>query len=98
MHMCGGSFIASPVVKVDFEQMGAATVLSLLGFLSVAMAVLLVFEPAGVGGMVPSDQEEDMELERQLKVLNKPARKSFQVYMYGLYNQTGFLAELIMLI
>ncbi|WJZ82059.1 hypothetical protein VitviT2T_001852 [Vitis vinifera] len=40
------------------------------------MAAFLVFELGGVGG--DTSTEEDMELERQLKFLNKPARKSFQ--------------------
>ena len=57
--------------------MGTTKIFFLLSFLNVVMAAFLVFELGGVGGDMST--EEDMELERQLKFLNKPARKSFQV-------------------
>lgn len=57
--------------------MGTTKIFFLLSFLNVVMAAFLVFELGGVGGDMST--EEDMELERQLKFLNKPNRKSFQV-------------------
>ncbi|RVW14858.1 hypothetical protein CK203_072266 [Vitis vinifera] len=56
--------------------MGTTKIFFLLSFFNVVMAAFLVFELGGVGG--DTSTEEDMELERQLKFLNKPARKSFQ--------------------
>ena len=57
--------------------MGTTKIFFLLSFLNVVMAAFLVLELGGVGGDMST--EEDMELERQLKFLNKPNRKSFQV-------------------
>ena len=65
--------------------MGTTTIFFLLSFVNVVMAGFLVFELGGVGGemsRISLSEEEDMELERQLKFLNKPARKSFQVWVY----------------
>lgn len=64
--------------------MGSREIFFLLCFLNV-VTTFLVFGSSGDGrefSRVEESEEEDMEFERQLKVLNKPAIQSFQVLLF----------------